>query len=72
MTINLRELRLNRGLGITDAAEQMGINRRTLDRVERDQTARPHASTAYKIATFYGYRVTDVWPLEEPTAGAAA
>lgn len=63
MTVDLRELRINRGLSVTDAAREIGISRRTLGEVERGPR-RPHASTAFKIANFYGYKVTEIWPLE--------
>jgi DNA-binding XRE family transcriptional regulator len=72
MNVDLRAERINRGLNINDAADRIGISRATLRRVEGGDQ-QPHAATAFKVASFYGYKVTDVWPLESaPSAGAAA
>ena len=69
--VNLAELRLNRGLSISDAAEAMGVKAQTLARAERGEF-QPHPSNALKIATFYDLRVTDIWPLEPDSEEAAA
>jgi lambda repressor-like predicted transcriptional regulator len=60
--VNLEEVRLNRGLSLRQAAEQIGIHRRTLDRAERGDSV--HPGNAKLIADFYGVRVTDIWPVE--------
>lgn len=65
---NLVALRLNKGLSIRAAADKMGIAEQSLRRAEGGESVLPRV--AYQIATFYGYRVTDVWPLD--TNGAAA
>jgi len=60
--INLLEERLNRGLSPSAAAAEMGIARGSLNRAERGLEVAPRVAKA--IADFYGYRVTEVWPLE--------
>jgi transcriptional regulator with XRE-family HTH domain len=66
-TVDLRAERLNRGLSARDAAREMGIDTNTLLRAESREIT-PHPRNAYKIASFYGYQVTDIWPVEETTA----
>jgi transcriptional regulator with XRE-family HTH domain len=66
MTVNLEAERLNRGLSLREAAEEIGVPEATLRRAESGEGLRP--SNAFKIANFYGYKVTDLWPVE----GAAA
>jgi transcriptional regulator with XRE-family HTH domain len=70
--ISLRAERLNRGLSVAEAAEQMDVGGMTLSRAEQgSHTPRPGA--AFRIASFYGYQVTDIWPVEaDPTADLAA
>lgn len=67
MKVDLRKERINRGLSQEAAAEVMEIDRDALARAERGE-GRPHPRNAFKIASFYGYRVTDVWPLTEESA----
>lgn len=66
MNIDLRAERVNRGIGVADAAKQMGVHVSILQRAESGEN-KPHPRNAFKIADFYGYRVTDVWPLPEET-----
>lgn len=61
--ISLKAERLNRGLTLNDAAEEMGVDRQALLRAENGGP-RPTPSNAFKIADFYGFKVTEVWPLE--------
>lgn len=69
--INLRADRLNRGLSLEDAAEAIDVPKNVLQSAEtRASTPRPES--AFKIAEFYGYKVTDIWPVEEFTGKAAA
>lgn len=73
MSVDLRAERLNRGLTLSAAAEQMGLaSARALQRVEAGETT-PYPQNALKIASFYGYKVTDIWPVEprEPQEQAA-
>ncbi len=69
--INLRAERLNRGLSLAVAAAAIGVDKSTLSRAERG-VVEPIPAKAFKIASFYGYRVTDVWPLEPFDNGEAA
>lgn len=64
--IDLREMRVNRGLSLRAAAREMEINNQVLLRAEAG--ARPHPRHALKIANFYGFKVTDIWPLPESEA----
>jgi len=75
---DLRAERLNRGLSLAAAAEAMDVDRDAIRRAE-EGIGRPHPRNAIKIATFYGYKVTAIWPVEptggegrEPDAKAAA
>lgn len=65
--VNLTAERLNRGLSLRQAAEQMGITGQTLSRAEQGEF-QPHPNNALKIADFYGYKVTDIWPLAKEAA----
>lgn len=62
-TIDLRAERLNRGLSLRQAAEAMDVPEQSIRRVESDLGVTPR--NAFKIASFYGYRVTDVWPMND-------
>jgi hypothetical protein len=66
--VNLRAERHNRGLSAGKAAEQIGVGKQLLLDAENGATPRPE--NAKLIADFYGYKVTDIWPVE--TAKAAA
>ena len=63
---SLIEMRLNRGLSVVRAAALIGVNKGTLQAAEDGNGI--HPSNAKKIADFYGYKVTDLWPVEEPAA----
>lgn len=64
---DIRAERLNRGLSVQEAAEQIGVAGMTLSRAEQGSHI-PRPGAAFKIASFYGYRVTDLWPTErDPT-----
>lgn len=67
MTIDLRSERLNRGLSLDALSNEVGVPKSTLARIEQGVTPRPLVQ--FKVASYYGYRVTDVWPVDE---GAAA
>lgn len=69
MTVKLREERLNRGLSLTAAAEKIEVPLNVLARAESGE-GRPHPANAKLIADFYGYKVTDIWPLEPQEAAA--
>lgn len=64
----LMELRLNKGLSIRAAAEEMGIAEQSLRRAEGGQSVLPRV--AFKIAGFYGRKVTDFWPVDAPVEAA--
>lgn len=68
--VDLRAERLNRGLTAEAAAKEMGVPPQVLKRAERGDTVMPHPRNAFKIADFYGYKVTDIWPIEGEPAVA--
>jgi transcriptional regulator with XRE-family HTH domain len=51
--VTLEELRVLRGLGPAQAADEIGVSYRTLRRVEEDPMSAT-VSTLHKIAVFYG------------------
>lgn len=67
MRISLKAERLNRGLSAEDAAAQMGVEKATLLNAESGATT-PRPANAKAIADFYGYKVTDIWPLDKAAA----
>lgn len=60
--MNIEAERLNRGLSSRIAADQIGVDRRTLERAERGEGVNP--AKAKLIADFYGVLVTDILPLK--------
>lgn len=67
LAVDLKAERLNRGLSAGEAAEVIGIQKNILLRAEAGE-GMPHPRNAKKVADFYGYKVTEVWPLEEAAA----
>lgn len=65
--VDLRAQRVNRGLSQAQAAREMGVDSDALARAERG-VGRPHPRNALRIADFYGYKVTDIWPVPEKDA----
>lgn len=65
-TPNLEVERLNRGLSMRAAAKAIGVSASVLTRAEEGTMPRPESAKA--IADFYGYKVTDVWPLNSKAA----
>lgn len=69
MTVNLKAERLNRGYSIRGLARQLEISAPTLQRAEDGEQI--HPATAKAIADFYGYKVTDIWPLDTEPVGTS-
>jgi ribosome-binding protein aMBF1 (putative translation factor) len=69
--ISLKAERLNRGLSLTAAADEIDVPLNVLARAESGE-GMPHPANAKKIADFYGYKVTEVWPLDDERAEVAA
>ncbi len=67
--IDLAAERLNRGLSLTAAAKEIDVPLNVLSRAEAGD-GRPHPANAFKIADFYGYKVTDIWPLDQKVKAA--
>jgi transcriptional regulator with XRE-family HTH domain len=61
--INLRAERVNRGLSTREAAAEIGVSAAVILRAEHGKGERPRPHNAKLIADFYGYKVTDIWPL---------
>lgn len=61
--IDLRAERLNRGLSLGDAAKEIEVAVDTLARAESGERV-PQPRNAFKIASFYGHKVTDIWPVD--------
>jgi transcriptional regulator with XRE-family HTH domain len=59
--VDLKAARLDRGLSVADAADQMSVHPRTLYRAEKGAGGVPLAKTAYRIANFYGFKPSEVW-----------
>ena len=68
--LDIRAMRINRGLSVEEAADQIGVATMTLRRAEEGKH-RPRASNAFKIASFYNHKVTDIWPVAENGSEAA-
>lgn len=66
MRISLKAERLNRGLSVKAAAEQIGIPEHTVWTSETGIQPRPE--TAKRIADFYEVKVTDIWPIDGEVA----
>lgn len=67
--INLTEQRRNRGLSKAAAAKGAGIANSVWQRAEAGESI--SARNAFKIASFLGFKVTDIWPLDDTKATAA-
>lgn len=68
MTFDLATERLNRGHSIRSLADELGIHQHAIRRLEAGEGV--HPATAKKIADYFGCRVTDLMPLDEPKAAA--
>lgn len=62
----LKAARLNKGLNLRQAAEQIGVSTETLRQIELG--SRPTPGVGKLIADFYEVRFTDIWPVEERAA----
>lgn len=69
MSIDLRSERLNRGFSIRGLSKEIGVPEQSIRRAESGLSLSP--SNAFKLASFYGYRVTDIWPVEHFVGDAA-
>lgn len=67
--IDLRKERVDRGLSLTQLSEEIGVPRNTIARVERG--TEPVPETKLKIATFFGYKPSDLWPVDTDEKAAA-
>lgn len=65
--VNLRAERINRGLSAKAAADEIECDKQVLLNAERGVSV-PRPQTAFRIAQFYGYKPTDIWPVEDEVA----
>jgi transcriptional regulator with XRE-family HTH domain len=56
--INLRAERLNRGLSVRELADEVGVDRRVIARLEDGGTA--HPANVKRVADYFGCKVTDL------------
>jgi putative transcriptional regulator len=68
--VNLRDLRRDRGLTLAVASEQMGISTAALSLIELGRV-NPTPPVAFRVASFYGLRVSDIWPTASGAEAAA-
>lgn len=68
--MNLLAERLNRGLSLRQAEQAMGVPEQSIRRAEMGLGVTP--ANAFKIASFYGCKVTDLWPVEKSEPQEAA
>jgi transcriptional regulator with XRE-family HTH domain len=55
----LRRLRFNRGLSQTRLARTVGLEPKTVSRIEQGE--RPSAKSAFLLATYFKLEPTDIW-----------
>lgn len=65
MLIDIRAERLNKGWTLESAAQKFGISESALSYIERG-LRRPTPKIAFEIASTYGYKRTDIWPVTDP------
>lgn len=63
MKVDLRIDRLNRGKSVPEMAKAIGVPEHVYRRVEKTGGL-PNPENAFKIASFYGETVADMWELE--------
>lgn len=62
MSSRLRAARLDKGLTIAQAAALIEVSEDTLARAELGQST-PHPPNAKAICDFFGFTVTEIWPV---------
>ena len=67
--IDLRKERLDRGLTLDQLSEEIKVPKNTIARVERG--TEPVPKTKLRIASFYGLKPSDIWPVENTDRAAA-
>lgn len=66
MTVDLKSERLNRGLSLDALSAEVSVPKSTLARMENGVEPRPEVRL--KIANLYGFKVTDIWPVDKAVA----
>lgn len=66
MSVDLKAERLNRGLTLDALSAETDVPKSTLARMEGGVSPRP--AVRLKIASYYGYEVTEIWPVEQKAA----
>lgn len=62
MAHDLTAMRLNKGFSIRGLAKHIDVPEQSIRRAETGERISPE--NAYKLAEFYGYQVTDIWPVD--------
>lgn len=62
--------RLNRGFSIRSLAKHINVPEQSIRRAERGEGVSP--GYAFRIASFFGHQVTDIWPVETTEEAPAA
>lgn len=68
--VNLTELRVNKGFSQAAAARAAGVKKSVWGRAENGEPVAP--KNQFKIATLFNLKPTDIWPLDDEEAEAAA
>lgn len=65
--IDLRRERVDQGWSVKGLADHLNVSPSVIEGADAGNKPRL-AGHAFKIASFFGHRVTDVWPLEDEIA----
>ena len=61
----IKENRNERNIKQQQMADELGITRETLGKLERGQLQNPYFMLVYEVATYFGKRVEDVFVFED-------
>ena len=67
MRLDLKAERMNRGLSLAALSEKTGVPTSTLARIETTDIE-PAPKTKLALASFYGFEVVELWPVEQESA----
>lgn len=71
MNARLKARRVNEGMSVQAFADQFGVAKQTVWSWEQD-AFRPRPALAKEIADFFGCKVTDLFPIEDPNGHEVA
>lgn len=70
--IDLRAARLNRGKSLDDVADETGVPKGIIARAERRESEPRRPKDKLAIASYFGFQVTDIWPVPDAEEVKAA